>query len=63
MSVAGKMKDDFDDEYDDQCQRCGGEGWIMACDGDGSDWGEDTYCGSMDATITCRACKGTGERR
>lgn len=52
--------DDFDDEYDDCCPRCGGEGWIMASDGDPSDWGEDTYCGPMDAEIECRECRGTG---
>lgn len=54
---------DFDEIDDDLCPRCGGEGWIMAWDGDGADWGEDTYCGPMDAMITCRVCKGTGERR
>lgn len=54
---------DFDEIDDGLCDRCGGEGWIMACDGDGSDWGEDTYCGPMDAVIECRACRGTGERR
>ena len=53
---------DYDDEFDDLCQRCGGEGWLMAIDGDGSDWGEDTYCGPEDATITCRLCHGTGYR-
>lgn len=52
--------DDLDYEDDDTCPRCGGEGWLMAEDGDPSDWGEDTYCGAVDATITCRQCKGTG---
>lgn len=52
--------DDDDYEDDDTCPRCGGEGWIMACDGDPSDWGEDTYCGSLDAEIKCRECRGTG---
>jgi hypothetical protein len=33
---------------------------IMAADGDGSDWGEDTYSGPMDAVIECRFCNGTG---
>lgn len=50
-----------EDTYEDHlCPHCGGDGLIMACDGDGSDWGEDTYSGPMDATITCRHCKGTG---
>ena len=49
----------FDDE-DDLCPRCGGEGWILEADGDGSDWGEDCYCGPDDETIECRACNGTG---
>ena len=53
----------FDDGLDDDCPRCGGEGWIMAGDGDPSDWGEDTYCGSMDDAITCRECRGTGVRK
>jgi hypothetical protein len=52
---------DYDDEhYDNCCGRCGGEGWIMAADGDGSDWGEDTYAGPLDAEIECRECRGTG---
>jgi hypothetical protein len=38
------------------CDRCGGEGWIMAVDGDGSDWGEDTYAGPLDAEIKCSVC-------
>lgn len=49
-----------DDDSDRYCDRCGGEGVIMAWEGDGSDWGEDTYNGPMDAVITCRACGGTG---
>lgn len=51
---------DYDEEYDNTCPRCGGEGWIMAADGDGSDWGEDTYCGPLDAEIKCRECRGLG---
>ena len=51
------------DDDDIYCERCGGEGWIMAADGDGSDWGEDTYCGPLDDEIKCRVCKGTGLRR
>ena len=43
-----------------ECPRCHGEGWIYECDGDPSDWMEDTYCGSDDSVITCRTCKGTG---
>lgn len=50
----------WDDMEGDDCDRCHGEGWIYACDGDPSDWQEDTYCGSDDETITCRKCKGTG---
>lgn len=46
------------DEDDALCARCGGDGYIMAADGDGSDWGEDTYCGPMDAVIKCRCCNG-----
>ncbi len=49
---------DFDDPDENVCWNCGGEGYILACDGDGSDWGEDTYCGPMDATIKCRHCNG-----
>lgn len=52
-----------DDDSDRYCDRCGGEGVIMAWEGDGSDWGEDTYSGPMDAVITCRACGGTGMRQ
>lgn len=48
------------EEDDDLCPRCGGDGLIMAYDGDGSDWGEDTYSGPMDAVIECRHCNGTG---
>lgn len=48
------------EEDDGLCAVCGGDGVIMACDGDGSDWGEDTYSGPMDAVIECRHCKGTG---
>ena len=48
---------DFDDQDDAHlCPVCGGEGYIMACDGDGSDWGEDIYSGPMDAVIKCRHC-------
>jgi hypothetical protein len=53
---------DFDED-DDRCERCGGEGWIMASDGDGSDWGEDCYAGPLDAEIKCRRCNGSGLRR
>lgn len=42
------------------CPNCGGDGVIMAFDGDGSDWGEDTYSGPMDDVITCRHCNGSG---
>jgi hypothetical protein len=47
-----------DDEYDedDVCQRCGGDGYIMASEGDPSDWGEDTYCGPEDAVMACPDC-------
>ena len=51
------------EEIDAYCDRCGGDGAIMAWEGDGSDWGEDTYSGPMDEVITCRACGGTGMRR
>lgn len=54
---------DLSDDDEFLCDRCGGEGYIMAADGDGSDWGEDTYCGPMDAEIKCRACNGTGQRK
>ena len=53
----------YEDEDDGACDRCGGEGYIMAADGDGSDWGEDTYAGPLDAEIKCRMCKGTGRRQ
>ena len=45
-------------DNDDECPVCGGDGYIMASDGDGSDWGEDTYSGPMDAVIKCRHCNG-----
>ena len=48
------------DQAGDDCPHCNGEGWIYEADGDPSDWQEDTYCGSDDSTITCRACRGTG---
>ena len=51
------------DDSDRYCDRCGGEGVIMAWEGDGSDWGEDTYSGPMDEVIVCRACGGTGMPR
>jgi len=51
-----------DDDFSefDECPRCGGDGYIMAVDGDPSDWGEDTYCGPEDASILCPECKGKG---
>ncbi len=52
---------DWEYDEDDTCPRCGGEGWIMASDGDPSDWMEDTYCGEEDAVIQCRRCNGTGK--
>jgi hypothetical protein len=51
------------EDENDLCDRCGGDGVIMAWEGDGSDWGEDTYSGPMDAVIKCRACNGGGMRR
>lgn len=45
-----------EDEDDGLCPVCGGEGFIMAYEGDGDDWGEDTYSGPMDAVIPCRHC-------
>jgi len=51
------------EDDDDTCPNCGGEGYIMAADGDGNDWGEDTYCGPSDAMIVCRHCMGTGGQR
>jgi hypothetical protein len=60
MSDTEKMHD-FDDPDESVCWVCGGEGYIMAADGDGSDWGEDTYSGPMDAVIKCRHCNG-GQR-
>lgn len=53
-----KLDSEFDD--DNLCPVCGGEGFIMAWEGDGSDWGEDTYSGPMDESIQCRHCNGTG---
>ena len=58
-------QEDFDDwcsyaDLEDDCPRCHGEGWIWECDGDASDWQEDTYCGSDDSVIECRICNGTG---
>lgn len=51
----------FDYEDDgDECPHCCGDGFIDACDGDPTDWGEDTYCGPDDATIRCRHCNGKG---
>lgn len=59
--MAESLRDiEFDEGADDLCPRCGGEGWYMASDGDPSEWGEDTYCGPEDATLTCRECRGTG---
>ena len=52
--------EDFDYDESDECDRCGGEGWLAAADGDPSDWMEDTYCGPLDAVIKCRKCNGTG---
>jgi len=50
-----------EDTYEDHlCQHCGGDGFILESDGDPSDWGEDTFCGSDDAVIQCRHCNGTG---
>jgi hypothetical protein len=51
-----------DPELDDDglCPVCGSDGFIMAADGDGSDWGEDTYSGPDDEVIQCRHCNGTG---
>ena len=43
-----------------ECPHCGGEGWIYECDGDQSDWQEDTFCGSDDSIINCRHCGGKG---
>jgi len=53
---------DHDEDYRDDwpCPRCLGYGWIMAMDGDPSDWGEDTYCGPEDASMVCPECKGKG---
>lgn len=51
---------DQPDEDNDLCPVCGGDGYIMAYDGDGSDWGEDTYAGPMDAVINCRHCNSSG---
>ena len=56
------ISEDLDDGDDGLCDRCGGDGYILACDGDGSDWGEDTYSGPMDAVIKCRVCNGGGSR-
>lgn len=50
----------LDDDDVGACDRCGGEGYILAADGDGGDWIEDTYCGPEDAEIKCRVCNGTG---
>ena len=50
-----------EDTYEDHlCHHCGGDGLILASDGDGSDWGEDTYSGPDDEVIQCRHCNGTG---
>lgn len=51
---------DHDDLEGDCCTNCGGEGYILAADGDGTDWGEDTYAGPLDAEIKCRHCNGLG---
>lgn len=50
-------QDDWGDD-ENLCDVCGGDGYIMAADGDGSDWGEDTYADPMDAMIKCRHCSG-----
>lgn len=51
----------LEDTYEDHlCPHCGGDGMMSASDGDGSDWGEDTYTGPDDAVIQCRHCGGTG---
>ena len=49
-----------DEVLENLCQHCGGEGWLLAEDGDGSDWQEDTYAGLAGAEIKCRYCKGKG---
>jgi len=52
-----RVKESFEDDEDyADCVYCGGEGYIYAVDGDGSDWGEDTYAGPLDAVIPCRHC-------
>lgn len=53
-------QDEYAEDPDEEglCARCGGDGYLLACDGDGSDWGEDTYAGPMDAVIKCRCCNG-----
>lgn len=63
MSDPHGQDDWAEDDENLCCDRCGGEGWIMAVDGDGSDWGEDCYAGPLDAEIKCRVCKGTGFRK
>ena len=45
------------EDEDGACWNCGGEGYIYAEDGDGSDWIEDTYAGPEGAMIKCRHCK------
>lgn len=54
------MTEDFDYEESDECDRCGGDGWIAAVDGDPSDWITNTYCGDLDTFIVCRKCGGKG---
>ena len=52
--------DPYDYDESDECDRCGGNGYIMEAEGDPSDWMEDTYCGADDEVIVCRKCNGTG---
>lgn len=48
--------DRWDYDEDEACPRCGGDGYILASEGDPSDWGEDTYCGPEDDCIPCPEC-------
>ena len=47
---------DIDDEDEDFCTTCGGDGMIMLSDAGPSEWGEDCFC-EVDRLINCPECR------